>query len=237
MKKQTIIIVSILILIFFIVTSIVIIKNKRNNPDILQDMPQYDIHDTNMIEKIKKETNANADTEMYEIIEEYDGRKLVQIRPNIQFETVLAGIIKNSKPEDNEIKILTEKMPKKNGIWISEQSRNVFIKLLSENNITQFEIDNEGYLQSKEESNSDQYKKIKRAIENGKIYIIDISGKCYIRDDFTGEIVEYPFEEMDPDQAVETYNNDSSKIIEITSNINNKISNQEILADVLLNIE
>ena len=109
--------------------------------------------------------------------------------------------------------------------------------LLSENNITQFEIDNEGYLQSKEESNSDQYKKIKRAIENGKIYIIDISGKCYIRDDFTGEIVEYPFEEMDPDQAVETYNNDSSKIIEITSNINNKISNQEILADVLLNIE
>lgn len=237
MKKQTIIIVSIIISIIILISSIVIIKNKRNNPVILQDIPQYDIHDTTMIEEIKADTNAKADAELYEIVEEYDGRKIVQIRPNIQFETVLAGIIKNNKPEEDEIHKLIEKIPKKNGIWISEQSRNSFLKILHENNIDQFEIDDEGYLQSKEESNSDQYKKTKRALDNGTLYIIDVLGKCYIRDDFTGEIVEYPFEEMDPDQAVEVFNNENCKIIEITRNLSNKITEQEILTDVLLNLE
>lgn len=237
MNKRTIILISIIITMLVIITSIVIIKTNRNNPNNLQDMPKYDIHDATMIEEIKENTNAKADTEMYEIIEEYDGRKLVQIRPNIQFETVLAGIIKNNKPEEDEIYKLIEKIPPKNGIWISEQSRNSFLKLLRENNIVQFEIDDEGYLQSKEKSSSDQYEKINNLINNGKLYIIDISGKCYIRDDFTGEIVEYPFEEMDPDQVVEVYNNENNKIIEITRNLSNKITEQEILTDVLLNLE
>lgn len=234
MKKNTIISIAILIIVIISIISIVFITQKRKNNEISQD---YDIHDSNMIEEIKEDTNAEADTEMYEIVEEYDGRKIVQIRPNIQFDTVLAGIIKNDKPEENEIKDLTQKSPKKNGIWISEKSRNKFIEILKDNNITQFEIDNDGYLQSKEESDNNKYKKIQKAIKTDSLFILDISGKCYIRDDFTGEIVEYPFEEMDPDQVVEVYSNDNSEIIEITSNSTKKLTSHEILTDILLNLE
>ncbi len=237
MKKYTIIIISTIIITILIITSIVIIKKKRNNLDTLQDMPQYDIHDATMIEEIKENTNAEADTDMYEIVEEYDGRKIVQIRPNIQFDTVLAGILKNDKPEENEILDLIKKFAKKNGIWISEKSRNSFLEILKDNNITQFEIDNEGYLQPKEESNNNEYKKIKKAIKSDNLFIFDISGKSYIRDDFTGEIVEYPFEEMDPDQILEVYNNENSTIIEVTTNSEKKITSHDILTDILLNLE
>ena len=41
---------------------------------------------------IFEEAVNNLDAELYEIVEEYDGRKIVQIRPNIQFETVLLEI-------------------------------------------------------------------------------------------------------------------------------------------------
>lgn len=228
-----------IIVIFFtiaILLSIIVAieKNKNIKKDSIATIDKYDIE---TIEQVKEDTNASADTEMYEIVEEYDGRKIVQIRPNIQFDTVLAGILKNDKPEENEIQNLIQKSPKKSGIWISEKSRNQILKLLEENSIIQFEVDNEGYLKSTEESSKDDYITIQRAIQSDKIYIIDISGKSYIRDDFTGEIVEYPFEEMDPDQILEVYNNENSTIIELTTNSGKNITSHDILTDVLLNLE
>ena len=75
------------------------------------------------IESIKNEINSTADSNIYYVTEETDGRKILQIKPKVQFQVDLAGIMKNSKPEEKEIESLNKKAPNKTGIWISEQSR------------------------------------------------------------------------------------------------------------------
>ena len=70
-------------------------------------------------------------------------------------------------------------------------------------------------------------------IDSNKIYIIDISGVCYIRDEMTGELVEYPFEKMDPYQVCEPFYSDNNVIIEITTNSAGKLTNQEILSAIV----
>ncbi|MEE0865216.1 MAG: hypothetical protein U0L98_00165 [Clostridia bacterium] len=68
-------------------------------------------------------------------------------------------------------------------------------------------------------------------IESERQYIINIKGKSYQRDYISGEIVEYPFEEMDPQQVVEIYEKDIDIILELTQN--KKITDKEILEAVL----
>ena len=230
-NKRVIIIV---LCIAIVVATIIIIINRRNNRDLEQNQISNINEDANTIEEIKNEINATADTNMYQIEQEYDGRKIIQIKPNIQYETVLAGILKNSMPKEEEIKILLENRPIKSGVWISKQSREKFIKILKDNNIKGYEIDKEGYLVRKEEINNET---LKKAINSNKLYILDISGKCYDRDDISGEIVEYPFEEMEPDQVLEIYNIENSAILEITTNSRGILSNKEILDEILLNLE
>ena len=55
-------------------------------------------------------------------------------------------------------------------------------------------------------------KKLDNIIKSDKQFIIDISGKCYVRDEMSGDIVEYPFEKMDPNQIMELYKNDNGGI-------------------------
>ncbi len=235
-NKKTIIITMCVAMIPLLIALIPILKKHSSRGQEISTTNKIDEYDANVINEIKEEINATADTDMYKIEEEYDGRKIIQIKPNIQFETVLAGVLKSDKPEQQEIKTILEKRPTKSGIWISEKSREKFLEILKANNISQFEIDKDGYLKSKEESNNKNYKKFKSAIESDKLYIIDILGKCYIRDEISGKIVEYPFEKMEPDQAVEIYSNENSVIIEVTTNSRGNLSNEEIFEDFISNI-
>ena len=211
--------------------------NENNIPDNTLLSDGTNKYDANIINEVKKEINATADTEMYQIEEEYDGRKILQIRPNIQFETVLAGIIKQGQPTEEEIPNLLEKKPTQNGIWIAEQAREQFINQLKENQINNYTINEEGYLKNteKEEKGEEEEKILNKAINANKLYIIDIAGTAYIRDEFTGEIVEYPFEKMDPYQVIDTYQNEDQNqiILEITTNQQAKLSKQEILEEIL----
>lgn len=97
------------------------------------------------LEKMKNEINAEGKSDIYYVEEEKGGRKILQIKSNVQYEVDLAGIIKNALPKENELTILLEKAPKYSGIWISTQSRESFSKLLKNNGITNFSIDNDGY--------------------------------------------------------------------------------------------
>lgn len=214
-------------------------SNSNENDSNLIDSNQTNPYDKEVINAIKSEINASAETEMYQIEEEYDGRKIIQIRPEIQFQTALAGILKQEKPQEEEIQKLQEKEPTKKGIWISERSRESFLKqLLEENQIQNYTINEQGYLKYSKREDDDPRKKIlNTAIDGDKQYIIDKMGISYIRDEFTGEIVEYPFEKMDPYQAVDVYQNSQSMILEITTNEKKKLSNQEILEEILLNLE
>ena len=76
-------------------------------------------------------------------------------------------------------------------------------------------------------------KQLESLINNGKTYVIDMTGTCYMRDDVTGEIVEYPFEKMDPSEICEPFISGSNTLLAITSNKDNTIAASEIIQTIL----
>ena len=190
-------------------------------------------YDTNIIENIKNEINSTADTNMFQVETEYDGRPIIQIKPEIQYTTVLAGIIENKKPEESEIEEILKKAPTETGVWISEQSRENFLNLLSKNNINNFSIDDNGYLKIDKTSNDNNSKQLENMINSEYLYIVDMSGTCYMRDDVSGEIIEYPFEEMGPYQLIEPFSDENNIIFVMTTNSENLMTDEEMLDGLL----
>lgn len=241
MKRKIVIMIALIII---VILAIVLIINKEDKDKIqnnIQNDVQNDLYtnrmvstDANEIDAIKNEINATGQTDIYQIEEEYDGRRIIQVKPDVQYQVALAGILKNGVPEDDEIDTLLQQAPKNSGVWISHTSRDKFIELLNSNNITSFEITNDGYLKCNKQDNlTEQEKKLKSMTETNKLYIIDMSGKIYQRDYISGEITEYPFEDMDPYQVIEPYEVENSIILGVTSNKDNRLSNEEILNNIL----
>lgn len=241
--KKNILIVVLLVVVVVIAIILIFNNNKEENSDqnILQNDIQSDNFmnrmvstDANEINAIKNEINATGQTDIYQIEEEYDGRRIIQVKPDVQYQVALAGIIKNGIPAEDEINTLLEQAPTNSGMWISKSSKEKFIELLKSNNITNFEITNEGYLQCNKQENLTEYEeKLKNMAESDKLYIIDISGKTYQRDYISGEVIEYPFEEMDPYQVIEPYEVEDSIILGVTSNKDNYLSDIEILEAII----
>ena len=120
-------------------TALVESKNNEENvnANFIDNSSSYQ-YTTEEVEKIKKEINATANTDIYRIEEEPGGRKILQVKPEIQFNVDLAGIIKNGKPEEDELNEILKKIPNSTGIWISNQSRETFLGLLKNNGIRKF---------------------------------------------------------------------------------------------------
>lgn len=188
---------------------------------------------TEELENMKKEINAKGNDDIYYVDEEKDGRKILQIKENVQYEVDLAGIIKNALPKEEELNNLLEKAPKYSGIWISKQSRESFSKLLKNNGITNFSIDDDGYLKIEDNENGLYSNELRKMQKSNKLYIINMTGVAYERDYISGEITEYPFEDMDPTQELESYKNDNALILEVTSNKNKKLTNKEVLKSIV----
>lgn len=239
-KKIIILTITVIVILIIIFGLKILTKEKQNKNDENNENLNYINEDNKkIINEIKEEINATGNTDIYEVENEYDGRKIIQIKSNIQFETALAGIFKNSIFTEEEIQTLLKDKPKYNGIWISKDSREKFLKLLQENDINNYVIDDNGYLKLEKSNNSEKEENtiIENAIKSDNLYIIDISGTSYIRDEISGKIVEYPFEKMAPYQILDTYNNDNATILEVTTNEKNKISNKDILNEILQNIK
>ena len=77
-------------------TALVESKNNEENvnANFIDNSSSYQ-YTTEEVEKIKKEINATANTDIYRIEEEPGGRKILQIKPEIQFNVVL-GLLKNN---------------------------------------------------------------------------------------------------------------------------------------------
>ena len=240
MKKNILIVVLLVVVVVIALVLVFNIKDDENNENVLQNDIQNNIQnddfvnrmvstDANEINAIKNEINATGQTDIYQIEEEYDGRRIIQVKPDVQYQVALAGIIKNGIPAEDEINTLLEQAPTNSGMWISESSREKFMNLLD------FEITNEGYLKCNKQSNlTEQEEKLKNMAESDKLYVIDMSGKTYQRDYISGDVIEYPFEEMDPYQVLEPYEIDDSIILGVTSNKESRLSNQEILNTIVV---
>lgn len=248
MKKYGCIIITVIALIVVVATINFTIKHKNKNDENISNFVTNDgmseeekiieeeVKNTNQeeVEKIKEEISATANSDIYYVTEEPDGRKILQIKPNVQFEVDLAGIIKKSIPEEKEIEDLNKKAPNKTGVWISENSREAFLELLQENNVGGLSIQKDGYLKVDSSSEDELSKRLEDMIKSNKLYIINMTGIAYEKDYLSGEIVEYPFEDMDPEQIIEPYKNGNRIILEVTTNKLKKITNNEILTEITL---
>ena len=247
-KKKILVIVLIFILI--LVIGIIVITNNLNKekegntnntntanlevPDVEIDKNQVDYNNNATVNELKDFTGANGDSDLYEVATEYDGRKVLKIKDNKQYDVAIAGIIKQGKPEFSEIDKLKEQAPSKSGIWISERSRTEFLNLLKGQTDSKYVINEEGYLAIEDKSSqNDMDKKFESLISGDKLFAIDIAGADYTIDSVTGEIVENPFEQLDSYQAFDYVANDGSYIIVITTNKEKSLSNSEILNSII----
>ena len=164
---------------------------------------------------------------MKETVKEYDGREFSQVKPEYQFRVALAGVLKNNKPQENEIGSILENVPTKTGIWVSENSRQKVLELFKQNGIEDCQINEEGYLISQD----------KRLQNNSKLYVLDMNGRNYKRDEVSGEIQENPIEEIDPYQITEKYEYDNKIVMEITTNKAGKLTKEEIFNEIIENLK
>lgn len=246
MKNKRIKILLVLGVICFIVITSTIILDKNNSKDDTWENPYVDINKNEIeyqenisVDELKKETGLQADSKLYEIKNEYDGRKTLSIKADIQYKVAFAGIIKQQKTTIEEADaIFNEKYPTENGIWINEQSRQDFLELIEENTNSEYEINEKGYLiiKSINEQNEND-KLIQKIINSNKKVIISINSIYYEVDIVSGEIVEYPFEKLDNFQAYDKIENDADKIIVITSNSNKMLTNKEIFQELILDLD
>ena len=248
-KKKIVLGVVIAIIILIIVAFVVILStNARNkteneqnenweNPYTEIDKNEIQYQESASIDELKNETGLTADSNLYEVNTEYDGRKVLSIKANIQYKVAFAGIIKGQAPKIDEVDtILQENHPTENGVWIDKQSRSKFLELIKGNTKSEYEINEKGYLtiKNKNEQNEND-KSLEKFINSGKHLVITISNMYYEVDSVTGEVVEYPFEQLDAYQTYSQVMSDDNIIFVITSNKNKKLTNQEILEDLLQN--
>lgn len=246
MKDNKRIIIATIVIILLLATILLVIffQNKNisdNKKTELNDLEEIDKNqlsykDNVTIEQLKNEIGATGNTDIYEIQEEFDGRNIITVKPSIRYKVAFAGMIKKSKPNINEIdNILDENMPKKNGIWINEDSRDKILEILYNEKVnSKYTIDGEGYLriQDKNEQN-DNDKRMEQIINGEKQYILDVSSVCYIVDDITGEILDYNFEKMDKYQTYEYFEDNNKFIIFVTENTNDLLSKTELFESIL----
>ena len=81
---------------------------------------------------------------------------------------------------------------------------------------------------------NDYDKKIQEMLSDETLHIFDINSTTYIVDEVTGEIQEYPFEEMDPYTEYEYFSTDDKEMFIISANSYGKVNQEEILKGIFI---
>lgn len=241
-KRIKIVLLIIAIIIVIAIIGIILLneisKKNTNNVKWSNEFYKVDKNEINYkenttVNELKEKMEMKADSNLYDITEEYDGRKTLNIKASVLYKVAFAGIIKKDKPTFEEIdSIFEEKYPRNNGVWVSEQSREQFLKLISENTNTIYTIDEYGYLKTQENNKNEIDKKIENLINSDKTIIVDINSIDYDVDTVTGEIVEYPFQQLG--DYVDVISNDNDKIIALSSD--KKVNCNIILEEFINNL-
>lgn len=245
-KKQLSLTFIILIVVITISVVLIVLKSNKTTEEKLRDEKwenpftqinknEIQYQENASVDELKKETGLTADSNLYEVNTEYDGRKVLNIKASIQYKVAFAGLIKQQIPGLKETdKIFQENHPDKNGIWIEKKSRVSILEIIKGNTKSEYEIDSEGYLKIKnKKQQNDKDKIIEEWINSDKKIILAKDNLYYQVDEVTGEVTEYPFEQLDPYQTYDQIKSDNNIIIILTSNDKKYLNNNEILQDVL----
>ena len=230
MKLKKIILSIFIILIICLISILIYVKSTKNRTE--ENTIQ---NKQNNIEELKKDTGITGNNELYKINIEYDGKKVLDIKEDVQYKIAFAGIIKQELPDINEIDaIFEEKYPKEFVVWIDVNSREKFRQMLKECANNEYEISESGFLKIKNENNStDIDKSLKEMIENKKRYIVTISGIYYMADRVTGDIIDNFYEDMDPYQASKILSEKNDVIVFLATNKEKKLTTKEILQELI----
>ena len=204
------------------------LKNKEN-------LITYQENST--IEELKKEYKINGNDELYQIETEKDGRRVINIKPIVNYKVSFSGMIKKNKPNFEEIDEIYEKShPLKKGIWINTDSKEKIVKYLNQNSElkVKYYIDNEGYLKQETISElSDTDVIIQKLIDGNKLYLLNISSICYMIDIVSGQIIDYRYNDLDSYQTYEYFEDEDKMIIFISENREKKLKNDEIFNSLI----
>lgn len=240
-KRFLIKIVILIIIIVFIMVLInmFILKKenneKNNNSDYNEINNEIKEQNNTYIEEIKTQNGYAAENNLYQVDTEYDGRKVLNIKSDIQYKVAFAGIINQENIKISDVdEIFDKNYPVQNGIWVEETSRKNFVKLLQECTESTYKINNNGYLVLDDKIKQNENDKIlEKIINSNKKIIITINNSYKEIDNVTGEIVEYPFEKLDNYQSFDSIISDNNFIIVISTNSNKKSTNMQIIEEVL----
>lgn len=215
----------IFLVVILIIIVLIIIKYWRNNNNI----------EHGNVETLKKDVGITGDNELYQVQTEYDGKKILDIKPEIQYKVAFAGIIEQGKPKiENVDAIFNNNYPEDYGIWIENNSRDKILQILNRNLNNEYEINKNGYLDIKKEDNlTDIDKELKKMIGAKKKYIITISEVYCGVDRVSGEILDNFYEDMDPYQATKIVDYGDDIIIFVTTNKEQKLTDKEILQELI----
>lgn len=235
MAKRSIYILIILCIICLFFISILIIKTKRNNNEninIDNTLYQNDLS----IEQIKKELGYTADSNLYSIDTEYDGRKVLNIKHDLQYMVAFAGLIKTEDLKTSEVEdIFKENYPKQCGIWIENSTREKISELINKSTNSKYIINENGYLKIEEQNKQNENDVIlEKLINSNKTIVLTINSYYYEIDNVTGEINKYPFEQLDEYQPLDMIKNENNILIVLSSNKNNKLTEKQILDELYI---
>ena len=254
MKKNKKIIIAITIIIIVIILGIALYLNSKQtnkeqntevngiSENVIQDYLNTKENsvmykDDATLEELKKEYKITGDDDLYCIETESDGRKVINVKPEIDYKVAFCGMINEKMPELKDINEVYEaKAPTKNGIWINIKDREKIVNYLNNNNKlkAEYEVDQEGYLKitnTEDLSSTDEV--IRKIIDGNKQYVLSISSKCYMIDAVTGKIVENRYNDLEEYQTYEYFQYGDKIIIFISENLENKITNEEIFDSLI----
>lgn len=229
-KLKPIIGIIVIVLILLMFSIFLSYKNKSEEKE-----NKNDIKEKQIISELKNKTGATGNEEIYEVINTDTNTPILNVKENIKFKVALAGMFKNTKPEFEELdKILNENNFYKTGIYIAKDSREKFLKLIQKFTQNKYKISEKGYLECESVQNENlNDKQLKEIINSDKLFIISFSDICYTVDDVTGDIIDYPFELMDPYQICQIYKSENKSIVFVTTNSKKKLSDEDIFNELL----
>ena len=239
--KKNILMIIIIISVIAIFTAFITHKIKSNGRDVISVPIDYEeskndepIENEEKIKEIIENQGFSTQTDIYEMKTEYDGREQIAVKDSIEYKVALSGVIKKDKPEFDEIDTLLEKAPTHTGVWIEEDSRDKFMEILKSITKASYTIDEDGFLEQNESFIMNTYdKKIKEMLFGKRLFVFAINSECYIIDEVTGEIVVYPFEEIEPEQGYELFESDNRYMFIVSKNNSGKIDQEEIIRFIL----
>ncbi len=238
-RKLKIIMLTIIIFLIFFVVLVIIKYNKVNSKkeNEIEQMKNESImyKENATLDELKNEYKVTGNNDLYKIETEYDGRKVINVKEDINYKVAFSGMITEKRPNYEDIdELYIEQYPKEQGIWIDKSSRQKIKNSLNRNMETKYDIDNKGYLRILDKSKQNENdRKLEEIMNRKNTYIWTISGEYYMIDPVTGNIVLNPYEDLERYQTYEYVENNEDMIIFITENTEGVLTDEEIFESIV----